>query len=191
MQRKRIIFSLILSLAALPLMAQSSSPGKHLEVAYFSQFLVQPGLSISSSIDLQSWGITGGIAKRSLFVRPQFGYYFQANSHQSYLTNLAFGYAVQKRKRRGWAHQSLSLGIGYQLSAIQEGFSVSLADGARSARNRVYTSGWMPSISYSQGIPIQPQLSGYYRLLIGQLFENTERTSATLFAEIGLRFYFK
>lgn len=191
MQRIRTILSLILSLAVLPLMAQSNSPGKNLELAYFAQFLIQPGLSISSSIDVQSLTATGQASTRSLFLRPQVGYYFQSNSHQSYLAALAFGYSIQKRKKRGWAYQSVSFGMGYQLKSTQEGFSVSLADGNRSSQKSVNTTGWLPTVSYTQGIPIQPQLSGYYRLLLGQLFENTERSSATLFTEIGLRYYLK
>ncbi len=191
MQRIRTIISLILSLAALPLMAQSDSSGKRLEVAYFGQFLIQPGLSISSSIDIQSWAATAQATTRSLFVRPQVGYYFQANSHQSYLAALDFGYSIQKRKRRGWAYQSMSIGLGYQVKSIQEGFAVNLTDGSRSNRQKVNTTAWLPTISYTQGIPIQPQLSGYYRLILGQLFENPEYNTATLFTEIGLRFYLK
>lgn len=191
MQRTRTIIFLILSLAALPLMAQSDAPGKNLEVAYFGQFLIQPGLSISSSIDVQSWAATEQSTTRSLFVRPQVGYYAQANSHQSYLAALDFGYSIQKRKRRGWAYQTMSIGLGYQLKSIQEGFAVSLADGGRSNQKRVDTTGWLPTVSYTQGIPIQPQLSGYYRFLLGQFYENTDRNSASLFTEIGLRFYLK
>ncbi len=191
MLRSRTILSIILSLAILPLTAQSTSPGKSLEVAYFGQFLIQPGLSISSSIDVQSLAAPGQASTRSLFLRPQVGYYSQVNSHQSYLAALDFGYSIQKQKKRGWAYRSVSLGIGYQLKSTQEGFSVSLADGGRSSQKRVNTTGWLPTVSYTQGIPIQPQLSGYYRILLCQLFENTERSSVTLFTEIGLRFYLK
>lgn len=190
MHNSRILLCLFFSLTALPLIAQSSSPGKHLDVAYFGHFLIQPGLSIGSSINFQSWQSRERSNTQSLFVRPQVGYYLQSNHHQTYLAALAFGYGNQKRKKRGWAHQALSLGVSYHWRSTQESFSVSLADGSRSNSVNVSTAGWLPTINYTQGIPIHSQLSGYYRLMVGQLFENSGRNSASLFTEIGLRFYF-
>ncbi|MBX2873324.1 MAG: hypothetical protein KTR30_14530 [Saprospiraceae bacterium] len=191
MQSTSFLLVLLFSLAMLPTIAQPSPPTKSLEVGYFGHYLIQPGLRIGTSIDLRTWTSAGQLSKaRSLFIQPQLGYFLQPNSHQTYLGSLGLGYAIQKPKKRGWSYHAVSLGIGYQYRSTQEAFAVSLGDGSRSGKKWSNTSGWVPTMSYTQGIPIHPQLGGYYRLMFGQVFEKSGRNLIALFTEIGLRFYF-
>lgn len=196
MQAYKIILVLCLSLMGLPGTAQQYTSTSSLDIGYFGQFLIQPGIRIGKSIPLQNrqkireLGIRDYDQRRILFLQPNLGYYQQFRTHRTLIFSVDVGYTFQKKKPKGYAFHSLALGLGYQLSADLASYSVSLSDGSITDKNWVNRHAWLPTFSYTHGFPLQPQLSAYYRLILGQAFETSDRTAASLFAELGLRFYF-
>ncbi len=196
MQAFKIILVISLSLTGLAGTAQQNTSTSSLDMGYFGQFLIQPGIRIGKNIPLHSrqkfreLGIRQYHQARILFLQPSLGYYQQFRTHRTLIFSVDVGYTFQKKKPKGHAFHSFALGLGYQLSADLVSYSVSLSDGSITDRDWVNRQALLPMLSYTHGFPLQQQLSAYYRLILGQAFEISDRSTASLFAELGLRYYF-
>jgi|GEM_PF-6513849 len=196
MQAFKIMLIVSLSLIGFAATAQQGTSNRSLDIGYFGQFLMQPGIRIGKSIPLQSrqkfqeLGIRQYDQTRTLFLQPSLGYFQQFRTHRTLIFSADVGYTFQKKKPKGHAFHSLALGLGYQLSADLVSYSISLSDGSITDKNWVNRQALLPMFSYTHGFPVQQQLSAYYRLVLGQAFEFSDRNTASLFAELGLRYYF-
>ena len=196
MQAFKVILVISLFLVGLPGIAQQNTTTSNLDIGYFGQFLIQPGIRIGKSIPLQSrqkfkeLGIHQYNQARILFLQPSLGYFQQFRTHRTLMLSVDVGYTFQKKKPKGHTFHSLALGLGYQLGADLVSYSVSLSNGSLAEKNWMNRQALLPMLSYTHGFPLQQQLSAYYRLILGQAFEISDRSTASLFAELGLRYYF-
>lgn len=196
MQVFKIILVISLCLTGIASTAQQNTSTSSLDIGYFGQFLIQPGIRIGKSIPLQSrqkfqeLGIRQYNQARILFLQPSLGYYQQFRTHRTLIFSVDVGYTFQKKRPKGHAFHSLALGLGYQLSGDLISYSVSLSDGSITDKDWENRQALLPIFSYTHGFPLQQQLSAYYRLILGQAFEFSDRSTASLFAELGLRYYF-
>lgn len=184
-------FLALVILLGIPIGASCQLKPTDISIAYYSQFLFQPGITVGISLPTKSWDSeherkTGTITRtNSLFWSPQVAVFTQPGSHTSYLANVEFGYRRQIQGK-GFYHAA-SVGLGYLTQFDLLSFTVNLGNGNTEAKDRERHGYIMPTLNYEIGGLLNPNLGWYSKLSAGSKFSTEQVSSNVLFVELGVK----
>ena len=161
-----------------------------ISVSYFSPFVIQPGIKLSSSFTLKSWNSNNKKHERNnhLFISPQLGFFSQRKTSKNYLINTEAGIRSNKINKK--LYIASSLGIGYLISSVSQYGSVHLGTG-KVTTEKVIQNRFLPTINLELGSQQWKNVGYYVRLFYGRTVAFKTTDSAFTGVELGVNFNIK
>lgn len=181
---KHVITLFLCLSAVLRVQAQSSAKIHSLSIAYFSQWVVQPGIKAGITIPVKK------VASDFFYVSPQAGAFFRPGNDRNLLVNADFGYRTAGKKPNSYS--SVSVGLGFW-SQSQQISSVAELGGSGSILKKTWEGypSFLPSLNYEYGRQINSSLFWYLKPSFGARLQANEPPVLAMFLDLGLTFSFE
>ena len=191
----RIIILLLPVLYGTNAYSQSSQEGLPIVVGYLGHYAIQPGIKIGTEIPFKTWEKErtrkkGNITRVKRFsVNPQLAWFTRINQDANYWLNAEVMYKV-RNKERGF-YTAFTAGVGYLLQSKVASFSVNLATGEKTNKQRASSHFLLPSLGFELGGNLSSQLGWYNKYTWGQRFfsGNGNGSTMSVFVELGVKWY--
>lgn len=182
---KNLLLSMTILLSYHGLMAQTETNGFPLSIGYFSQFGFQPGAKISTSFKMKEWNKETGIIKHKvLFISPQLGFFVRPKNNTNFLMGLNVGIQAQKLEHAFFSAYSIGLNYLYQRQIQSVSVPLGEINPMNNIQNRSY---FLPTINYTLGRNIRPNLNGYIQLEVGQRIGGNIESASIILLGLGLQ----
>ena len=162
--------------------AQTEEGGLPVSIAYFGNYIIQPGLKIGTRHTMKQWQGQASKSQQLLF-SPQVGVYTRPGNNTNYVLNLEFGYHRQKAERK--RHAVYSIGLAYLLQSNLVSRNVSLGSGDQDY-TRASEHAFVPTIAYEFGALIKPQWRWYVKTAVGNKFRADQEGAMIIWLDFGL-----
>lgn len=182
---KTIIITLLILSASQLIWAQDQWKPTEISIAYFGNFLIQPGGKIGINFNLKNVGPVDAEKPRTLFLNPQIAFYSYPGNNISILLNTDVG--IRKINTQKNAFSSLSVGLGYLRQYQITSIVYNLSDGSVKEKKREQSSYFLPSINYAFGKRINSSISWFSKYSLGAKFSSPFERTLIFFLEAGLK----
>lgn len=187
----KYLLILLLTISSIPILGQEKIKDKTIPitVAYFGNYLIQPGLKVGTSIPLKKWEVPKNDFSRvkNLSVSPQLGVFSRIDQDINYLINAEVGLDTKKSNRK--VYSSYTIGLGYLIQAQRTSFSINLGSGEADNYQTEIFHFFLPTINYEVGGVISSKLGWYTQFSLGSKLSTVKESSMMLFMEAGMKFY--
>ena len=189
----KVIMPLLFSLFSIGAYCQSNEQGLPISIGYFGHYAIQPGVKVGTEITLKTW--EKELTKKNktrlkrLSINPQLAWFTRVNRDANYLLNAEAMYKIG-RTDRGF-YIAFTAGLGYLLQSKVESFSINLATGEKTNKQRASSHFLMPSLGFEFGGNLNSKLGWYNKYTWGQRFfsSNGNGSTMSIFAELGVKLY--
>ena len=164
-------------------------------IGYFGHYAIQPGVKVGTEIRLKTWTKermrkNRDIVRMKYFsINPQLAWFTRLNQHANYLLNVEAMYHTQGKGKK--IYTAFTVGLGYWIQSKVESFSINLATGEKTNKQRASSHFLIPSLGFEWGGRINGQINWYNKYTWGQRFFSTKGNGSamSLFLELGVKLY--
>ncbi|MEM6299663.1 MAG: hypothetical protein AAF740_13320, partial [Bacteroidota bacterium] len=181
-QMKKVALFLLFCSTILSSYAQKEENGRMLSVSYFTPFVTQPGIKVSTAFRLKE------VKDNQLSIRPHFTWFMQSELHQNFILGGDISYTIRKPEK--YFYLAPSVGVGYLLSIENTEGSVNLGSGdIEQERETLHY--FLPTLNFELGKLPKKRLGYFFRAFWGRKMTGQEVNSAFFGAELGIIYAFK
>ncbi|OJJ16945.1 hypothetical protein BKI52_29960 [marine bacterium AO1-C] len=191
----KITIFLLLAWCSINAYSQDNDRGLPISIGYFGHYAIQPGLKVGTEIPFKTWEKErsrkkGNVTRvKRLSINPQLAWFTRINRDANYLINAEVMYKTRK-KEKGF-YTAFTAGLGYLIQSKVESFSINLATGEKTNKQRSSSHFLMPSLGFELGGNLNSKLGWYNKYTWGQRFFSSNGNGSTMsvFVELGVKLY--